>query len=118
MCQVTAPPGLFLASPLQAPNDWLTVTGILVFLTAMAVLTYWRLLRPLTSGAGRNVGVALLACWMLASMTGIAIGSLVVGPTDDAVMTWKDIQLHNLLLHNCPNQKWMRCSTPWAACWT
>jgi hypothetical protein len=83
MCQITAPPTVFLAGPLQAPGWWLLLTAGLFFAFGMWAVryTYRKRLRQQPSTRYRRVGLAGLTGAILLECTSVALLTLVVNPS-------------------------------------
>jgi hypothetical protein len=102
MCQITAPPTVFLAVPLQAPGWWLLIVGFLAFGVVLAPYTYREYLRQHPSALYRRVGLALLGGALLLVCTGAVLLALVVLPSRDALSAWMGSQYESLTASHCP----------------
>jgi hypothetical protein len=88
MCQITAPPAVFLAGPLQAPGGWLLSVGVLAAVVALVPYTYRERMRQDPSAMYRRVGGALLGGGWLALCMGVVLLVLVAIPSRDALAAW------------------------------
>jgi hypothetical protein len=55
MCQITAPPTVFLAGPLQAPGGWLVIAGLLALVTWAVLYNSRKYLRQQPSALHQRV---------------------------------------------------------------
>jgi hypothetical protein len=92
MCQLTAPPAVFLAGPLQAPGGWLLSAGVLAAVVVLVPYANRERLRQHPSALYRRVGVALFGGGWLALWTSVVLLTLVVIPSQDALAAWYQSQ--------------------------
>jgi hypothetical protein len=101
MCQLTAPPTVFLAGPLQAPFWWLFIGALAFFLWAVPII-YRKYLRQHPSALYRRVAVAVLAGALVLACTSAVLLGLVAAPSGDALVAWQDSQYATLDASHCP----------------
>jgi hypothetical protein len=103
MCQVTAPPTVFLAGPLQAPGGWLVSAVLLALVTRLVLYNSRKYLRQQPSALHRRVGLALLGGAHLLVWTSVVLLVLVVFPSMNALGAWSISQFHTLDTSHCPD---------------
>jgi hypothetical protein len=101
MCQITAPPTVFLAGPLQQPGWWLLVVGLLAFGMWAELYIYRKRLRQQQSALYRRVGVTLLTGAIPLACMSVVLLLLVVMPSREALSAWVESQHDSLTASHC-----------------